>query len=69
MTFSVTTTNPNVTTNTTRTYSRFSAAEDDVMVARIYEGIHFRFADTVARRQGKRSADWAFSHVMAPLER
>ena len=64
MTFTVTSTR----TLTTRTYSQFSAAEDDVMVARIYEGIHFRFADTVARRQGKRSADWAFSHVMRPLE-
>jgi hypothetical protein len=64
MTFSVTSTN----TNTMRTFSRFSAAEDEVMVARIYEGIHFRFADTVARRQGKRSADWAFSHVMRPLK-
>ena len=64
MTFSVTST----LTNTTRMYSRFSVAEDEVMIARIYEGIHFRFADTVARRQGKRAADWAFSHVMRPVQ-
>ena len=41
---------------------------DDVVVARIYMGIHFRFADEVARRQGKQAADWAFSHVLRPLE-
>ena len=34
MTFSVTST----LTNTTRMYSRFSVAEDEVMIARIYEG-------------------------------
>ena len=49
-----------------RTFTSFSSAEDEVVVVRIYQGIHFRFADTVARRQGKRSADWAFSHVMRP---
>jgi hypothetical protein len=52
--------------NTTRTYSSLSAAMDDVVIARVMEGIHFIFADVVARRTGKRSADWAFSHVMRP---
>ena len=52
----------------TRTYSRFSDAADDVVNARVYLGIHFRFADTVARKQGKRVADWAFSHVLRPIE-
>jgi hypothetical protein len=37
---------------------------DDVVIARVMEGIHWRFDDEVARRTGKRSADWAFSHVM-----
>ena len=54
-------------TNTTRTYDSLSAAMDDVVNARVFEGIHFRFADTVARRTGKRAADWAFSHVMRPI--
>jgi hypothetical protein len=38
-----------------------------VVNARIYLGIHFRFADTVARRQGKHVADWAFHHFLRPL--
>jgi hypothetical protein len=50
--------------NTTRTYSSLSAAMDDVVIARVMEGIHWPFDDDVARRTGKRSADWAFSHVM-----
>jgi hypothetical protein len=52
----------------TRTYSRFSDVSLDVVEARILLGIHFRFADTVARRQGKQAADWAFSHVLRPFD-
>src|SRR5262245_8370254 len=59
-TFSVT----SPVTNTTRTYNRFSDVADDVVDVRIYQGIHFRSADEVARRQGTRAADWAFSHVL-----
>lgn len=33
---------------------------------RVYQGIHFRSADEVARRQGMRAADWAVSHVLRP---
>jgi hypothetical protein len=50
----------------TRTYARFSDVAADMVEARIYLGIHFRFADVVARRQGKQSADWAFSHLLRP---
>jgi hypothetical protein len=53
---------------TTRTYDRFSDAADDVVDARVYEGIHFRFADTVARREGKHVANWAFAHFLRPLQ-
>ena len=52
----------------TRTYSRFSDAAQDVVDARIYLGIHFRFADTAARTQGRRVAEWAFNHFLLPLE-
>ena len=65
-TFTVTTT---VAGQAPRTYTSFSAVADDVENARIYMGIHFRFADTVGRRQGKQAANWAFSHVLRPLER
>ncbi len=64
-TFAVTTTVPG---QPIRLYGRFSAVADDVVDARIYMGIHFRFADEVARRQGKQAANWAFGHVLRPLE-
>ena len=50
-----------------KTYQRFSDMAQDVVDVRIYQGIHFRSADEVARRQGKRSADWAVSHVLRPI--
>jgi hypothetical protein len=56
------------TANTTKTYQRFSDMADDAVNVRIYQGIHFRSADEVARRQGTRAADWAFSHVLRPQE-
>jgi len=56
-------------TMTMRTYESLSAAMDDVVIARVMEGIHWHFDDTVGRRTGKRAADWAFSHVMGPKGR
>ena len=50
-----------------RTYQSFSAVADDVVEARILLGIHFRFADVVARRQAKQSADQAFAHTLQRL--
>jgi hypothetical protein len=67
MTFSVTTTNP-LAVQQTRTYNRFADAAHDVVIARIYEGIHFRFADTAARRQGQQVAKWAFRHFLRPVQ-
>jgi hypothetical protein len=64
-TFTVTTT---VAGQAARTYTAFAAVADDVVDARIYMGIHVRFADQVAGRQGKQASDWAFSHVLRPLE-
>jgi len=52
----------------TRTYNRFSDAAEEVVNARIYEGIHFRFADEDARKQGRHVAQWAFSHFLRPLD-
>jgi hypothetical protein len=63
MTFSVNTTNP-AALQQVRTYSRFSNAAADVVNARIYEGIHFRFADVQARKQGRHVAQWAFAHFL-----
>ena len=66
MTFSMTSNTPQVVQKT-RTYNRFSDAAADVVDARIYLGIHFRSADTVARRQGSHAANWAFSHFLLPV--
>jgi hypothetical protein len=51
-----------------RTYRRFSDAARDVVDARVYLGIHFRFADTAARHQSYRVADWVFGHFLLPRD-
>ena len=66
MSFIVKTTNA-AAIQQTRTYSRFSDAAQDVVDARIYEGIHFRFADEDARKQGRHVAQWVFDHFLKPL--
>jgi hypothetical protein len=52
----------------TRTYARFSDMADDMVDARIYQGIHFRFADQVARRQSAQVADWVYAHALRPIQ-
>ena len=66
MTFDVTS-NAALAIQKTRTYHRFSDAAQDVVDARVYLGIHFRFADTEARAQSRRVARWAFRHYLRPL--
>ena len=51
-----------------RTFSKFSAVRDEVVEARIYGGIHFRFADTAGRKQGEHIAQWANGHFFKPVE-
>ena len=50
-----------------RSYSRLSDVARDVVDARIYMGVHFRFADTAALRQGRHVANWTFSHYLRPI--
>ena len=66
MTFSITTTNVGPTVQDTRTYNRFSDAAEDVVNARVYSGIHFRFADDAARKQGRLVAHWTFKNYLRP---
>ena len=68
VTFDVTTAVPQAVVKT-RTYRRFSDAADDMVEARILLGIHFRFADVAARKQGRQVADWTFNHSLLPLRR
>ena len=67
MTFEVTSLAPNVVQKT-RTYKRFSDAVRDTVDARVYLGIHFRFADEAGRTQGTRVAEWTFNHFLLPIE-
>jgi hypothetical protein len=68
LTFEVTSNAP-LAVQKTRVYNKFSEAADDVVEARIYLGIHFRFADVAARKQGERVADWGFNHYLLPLNK
>ena len=51
-----------------RTYARFSDAAQDVVDVRVYQGIHFRFADAAGQRQGKHVAKWDFKHFLRPVD-
>ena len=66
LTFSVTSLHP-LAVKKERIYTRFSAAAEDVVNARIYSGIHFRFADTAARRQAELVAEWVFKRFLRPV--
>ena len=55
------------TSQKTRMFKRFSDAAEEVVNARVWLGIHFRFADTVARTQGSQVADWTFARFLRPL--
>jgi len=67
MTFAMTTTNAS-SPQQSRTYHRFSDVATDVVNARVYEGIHFRFSDVEARKQGRLVAQWTFSHFLRPVD-
>jgi hypothetical protein len=50
-----------------RSYQRLSDAQAEVVVARIYQGIHFRYADEEGRLQGARIAHWIFQKFLKPV--
>jgi hypothetical protein len=64
--FQMTTTNSNALQKT-RTFTRFSQAEEEVVNARVYVGIHYRNSDTTARAQGLRVANWVFKNYFRPI--
>ncbi|HEY6946676.1 MAG TPA: vanadium-dependent haloperoxidase [Candidatus Acidoferrum sp.] len=67
LSFQMTTTNPNALQKT-RTFTRFSQAEEEVVNARVYVGIHYRNSDTTARAQGLRVANWVFKNYFRPID-
>jgi hypothetical protein len=64
--FQMTNTNPNAVQKT-RSFTRFSQAEDEVVNARVYVGIHYRGTDRVSRTQGLRVANWVFKNYFRPV--
>lgn len=64
--FQMTTTNANAPQKT-RTFTHFSQAEDEVVDARVYVGIHYRHSDLAARTQGLRVANWVFKNYFRPI--
>jgi hypothetical protein len=67
MTFTAYSQHPLAVPNT-RTYRRFSDLSWDTVDVRIYQGIHFRFADEAGRKQGRQVAQWVFRHVLQPID-
>jgi hypothetical protein len=65
LTFTLTSNTPQAIQKT-RIYNRLSDAADDVVDARVYLGIHFRFADEVARDAAEHVSNWAFGHFLKP---
>ena len=51
-----------------RFFTAFSDAADEVVDARMYMGIHFRFADTTARSRAMRVARWAYKYYLRSLD-
>lgn len=47
----------------TRQFTSFSQVRDDIVEARIWSGIHFRFADTEAAKIGRKVAHWGNRHA------
>jgi hypothetical protein len=66
--FQMTTTNA-LAPQKTRTFNRFSQAEQEVIDARVYVGIHYRHSDVVAGAQGRRVANWIFRHFLRPVDK
>jgi hypothetical protein len=53
-------------TNTTRYYEFADQLTADTVDARVWSGIHFRFADVAAKAQGQQVADWAMDRYFKP---
>ena len=52
----------------TRNYTSFSQAEQEVINARVWSGIHFRHADEVGAAIGERIARWQQHHFLRPAD-
>ena len=64
--FRATSPTANLLTNP-RIYMRLSDLRQDVVDVRVYQGIHFRFADEAGRQQGERIGHWVTMKYLRPL--
>jgi len=55
-------------TNTTRTFYRTDDLVKEIVVARIYGGMHFRTSVIQGKVQGTKAAKWVAKHFFLPLE-
>jgi hypothetical protein len=53
--------------NVVRHYDTGQALREDVVNARVWLGIHFRFADVAARNVGVSLANWTLDHYFQPI--
>ncbi|MEU8609456.1 vanadium-dependent haloperoxidase [Actinoplanes sp. NPDC048791] len=51
----------------TRSYRSAKTLNTDVVNARVWLGLHFRFADTAGLRMGQEVADWSLSRYFRPV--
>ncbi len=56
-------------TQTTRSFTRFSQAIEEVVDARVYAGVHFRTADVQGARIGRQVARWRERHYLQRTRR
>jgi hypothetical protein len=54
------------TDTATRTFTSLSQARDEVIEARILQGIHFRNADVFGKKIGKRVTNYVYTHLFKP---
>lgn len=50
----------------TRNYTSFSQAMQEMVDVRVYQGIHFRFADVAGRKLGQNVAKWGHKNYLRP---
>jgi hypothetical protein len=52
----------------TRSYTSFSQAADEIVDARVWGGIHFRTADEVGAKIGRKVSRWREGRFFEPLK-
>jgi hypothetical protein len=50
-----------------RSFTSFSAAEDEASLSRIFAGQHFRFDEVSGEQLGRDVADFVVDHFLTPL--